>query len=314
MIDKKEIIFITHQMGTQGSYLNHLDLQQYLKDTEGYKIKFYCENVKKLHEVIQNSRRDYKIGKGEVKVLHKEIVEPGIVITDFQTLVLAKEIGLWVICKKLIVMDCIELTYHLKGMTHARFYPNIDLLQCLKNFYTEETLFLMPPCNYEIFKSKYPTLNAKVFYKTINVDMLNTISFENRPGYFYRWDDLKGYQDIVKEKFGDDVFNYEPEWKLKMGRKIPLKYNEVDHIFDYESLVYRRRKYLEYQEQLGRLIFEYILLGKTVYFAEEPFTDDGLTDYLKHFDIKFDDSNKIITTKEELKNRMENYADKPWTY
>jgi hypothetical protein len=298
-----EIIFITHQMGTQGSYINHLDLQQYLKDREEFKVKFYCENVKKLYEVIKNSRRSYTIGKGEVKVLRKEIVEPGVVITDFKTLSLAKEIGLWVICKKLIVMDSIELTYHLKDMKGARFYPNIDLLQCLKNFYTEETIFLMPPCNYEIFTSKYPELNAKVFFKKINIDALNTIQCENRPGYFYRWDDLKGYNDVVKKQFGNDGINYEPDWMLKKGKKIPRTYNEAPHVFDYESLVYRRRKYLEYQEQFGRLIFEYILLGKTVYFAAEKHTDDGLTDYLNHYGIEFD-GNRIVTTKEELTGKM----------
>ena len=117
---------------------------------------------------------------------------------------------------------------------------------------------------------------------------------------------LKGYKEDVLKKFGDHGINYEPDWKLKMGRKIPLKYNEVNHIFDYESLVYRRRKYLEYQEQFGRLIFEYILLGKTVYFAAERFTDDGLTDYLHHFDIQFD-GNKIVTTKDELREKMKDY-------
>jgi len=307
----KKAVFVVHQMGTQGSYLNHLDLQQYLKDHEGYKIKFYCENVKKLYDVIKNSRRSYEIGAGEVKVLRKDIIEPDLVFTDFKTLIMAKQLGLFVICRKLIVMDSIELTYHLKDMNYARFYYQVDVYQALRHFFAEEVLFLMPPNNHKLFKKKYPDLNSEVFYKHINVDMLKTLQFENRPGYFYRWDDLKGYEDLVKGKFGNDGFNYEPDWKLKMGRKIPLKYNEVDHIFDYEALVYRRRKYLEYQEQLGRLIFEYILLGKSVYFLDEPYTDDGLTDYLKHFNIRFS-KNMIITTKEELENKMRIYTDKPW--
>jgi len=303
----KQAVFITHQMGTQGSYLNHLDFQQYLKDHEGYKIKFYCENVKKLYEVIKNTRRDYQVGAGEVKVLRKEIIEPDLVITDFKTFITAKALGLFVICRHLIVMDSIELTYHLKDMRAARFYHYADLYESMRCFFTEKVTFLMPQNNYDIFKEKYPDLNAEVFYKNINVDMINTISCDNRPGYFYRWDDSKGYQDEVKEQFGDRIFNYEPDWKLKMGRKIPLKYNEVNHIFDFESLIYRRRKYLEYQEQFGRLIFEYILLGKTVYFAAEPFTDDGLTDYLRYFDIQFDSSNKILTTQTELTERMRFY-------
>jgi hypothetical protein len=148
----KQAVFITHQMGTQGSYLNHLDLQQYLKDHEDYKIKFYCENVKKLYEVIKNTRRDYKIGAGEVKILRKEIVEPDLVITDFKTLIMAPKLELFVICRKLIVMDSIELTYHLKDMKGARFYYNIDLYKALRCFFAKEIVFLMPYNNHNIFR------------------------------------------------------------------------------------------------------------------------------------------------------------------
>lgn len=306
----KQVVFITQQMGVQGSYLNHLDLQQYLKDHEGYKIKFYCENVKKLYEVIKDTRRDYTIGTGEVKILKKEIIEPEVVITDFKTLMMAEKLGMWVICKKLLVMDSIELTYHLKDMKGARFYHPGDIYKSLKQFYTNETVFLMPQNNYDIFTKKHPDLDAKVFYKTINVDMIKTLKHENRPGYYFRWDDLKGYADVVQERFGEGTY-HEPDWKLKMGRKIPLKYNEVPHVFDYQEFVYRRRKYLEFQEQFGRLIFEYILLGKTVHFYNEPHTDDGLTDYLRHYDITFN-GNTITTTKEELENKMRVYIDRPW--
>jgi len=299
-------------MGTQGSYLNHLDLQQYLKDQEGYKIKFYCENVKKLYEVIKNSRRLYTLGKGEVKILKKEIVEMDTVITDFKTLIMVKKLGIWVVCKKLLIMDSIELTYHLKNTKNARFFYDVNIYESLKQFYTEETIFLMPPNNYKIFKKRYPTLKSKIFFKKINVNMLNTITFEDRFGYFYRWDDSKEYIHLVENKFGPYGHCYEPEWKFKMGRKIPLKYNEIDHIFDYKDLVYRRRKYLEYQEQFGRLIFEYILLDKNVFFLNEPFKNDGLTDYLKHYNIKFNSMNKVITTKKELMEHMKFYKDKPW--
>ena len=309
---KETIVFLTHQLGIQGSFLNHLDLQQYLKDHEGYNIRFYCENVKKLFEVVKNSRRSYQFNKGEPKVLRKEIIEPGVVITDFKTLIMMSELDSWVICNKLIVMDSIELTYHLKDIKNARFYYHVDVYKALKRFYTNEVLFLMPPNNCKLFNEQYPDLNAQPFFKTINVDMLNTLQCDNRPGYFFRWDDHKNYQEMVRETFGDDGANYEPDWTLKKGRKIPLKYNEINHIFDYEALVYRRRKYLEFQEQFGRLIFEYILLGKTVYFMGEKFTDDGLTDYLNHYDIKFD-GNKIITSKDELAERMKKYDERPWS-
>ncbi len=182
----KKAVFITNQKGTQGSYLNHLDLQQYLKDHESYKIKFYCENVKKLYEIIKNTRRSYTIGKGEVKVIRKEIVEPDLVITDINTLITAEQSDMWVICNKLLVMDSIELTYHLKDMKHARFFHDVDIREALKRFYTKETVFLMPPNNYVLFKKKYPDLKSRVFFKNINVDMINTLKHENRPGYYFK--------------------------------------------------------------------------------------------------------------------------------
>lgn len=307
----KEIIFLVHQMGTQGSYLNHLDLQQYLKDVKGYKIRFYCENVKKLFNVIKDSRRSYTIRKGEVKILRKDIIEPETVITDFKTVIKAKELGLSVICKKLIIMDTIELTYYLKDMNHARFYYDVDLYNCLRHFYTKELLFLMPPNNYELFKKKHPDLNAKSFFKIININMLKTLVHENREGYFFRWDDDQDYIREIKEKYGNNCYYCEPEWTKKNEFKVPLKYKESNHLFDYKNFIYRRRKYLEYEEQFGRIIFEYILLGKNVYFLNEKFTNDGLTDYLKHYNIKFD-GQKIITNKEELEEQMIEYSYQPW--
>lgn len=302
----KTITFLTNHKGIQGSFMNHLDLQQYLKDHEGYKIKFYCENVKKLLEVIKLSRREYHFEKGEIKILKKELelITGDVIITDFKTLIANKENKQMIACKKLLVMDSIELTYHLKDMKHARFYYKLNLRKLIKGFYTQDIIFLMPPNNYELFKIKYPDLKAQVYFKSINVDMLNTIKHKNVDGYFFRWDTSNEDNEQIIDKFGDKAISFTPEWTLKNKRRVPLKYNEAGFIFDYQNLIYRRRKYLEYQEQFGRLIFEYILMGKTVYFLNEPYTDDGLTDYLRHYDIQFDSNNKIITTKQELIDRM----------
>lgn len=307
----KEITFVVHQMGTQGSYLNHLDLQQYLKDVEGYKVKFYCENVKRLFQVIKDSRRQYTIGKGEVKVLTKDILEPSVVITDFKSIIELKEKGTFLGCKKLIVFDSIELTYHLKNMTNARFYYDLDLYDCLKFVYTDEIEFLMPSSNLFLFTQRYPDLKAKRFYKKINTQVLDTMSFENRPGHFFRWDVNNTYIEDIKQKFGDNCYCFEPEWIETNGRNVPLKYNESKHIFDYEAFIYRRREYLNYEEQFGRLIFEYILLGKDVYFLDRPFQSDCLTDYLCHYNIEFDRF-KVTTTAEELKTKMKVYEEQPW--
>ena len=298
-------------MGVQGSYLNHLDLQQHLKDVEGYDVKFYCESIPRLQDTIKSTRRSYSFQEGELYELQKEIVEYETVITDFKSLLMLHKMGYFVICKHLLVMDSIELTYNLKGMTNARFYNDTKIDDMVKQIYADKVTFLMPPCNYEIFKEKYPNLNGRIFYKNINTRILDTLECENRQGYFFRWDDIKGYDANIREHFGKDGYNFEPDWKMKMGRKIPLKYNETNHIFDYEALVYRRRKYLEYQEQYGRLIFEYILLGKKVYFAEDPYADDGLTDYLKYFEIEFS-TNEITTSREELAYKMGMYIDRPW--
>ncbi len=306
----KPITFITNHKGIQGSYMNHLDLQQYLKDNKNYKIKFYCENVKKLFEVIKLSRRKYNFKKGEVKIIKDNLIIPNTTITDFKTLLMFHQEKKWLACKNLIVMDSIELTYHLKDMKQARFYYNTNLKKVLQNFYTDKILFLMPPNNYKIFKKRYPNLKSQIYFKSINIDMLNTIKYQNQDGFFYRWDTSNNDNEQIINQFGKKTISFTPEWILKNQRRIPLKYNEFNFIFDYKNLIYRRRKYLEYQEQFGRLIFEYILMGKTVYFLNKPYTDDGLTDYLKHYNIQFE-NNKIITTKQELINRMRNISQ-PW--
>lgn len=305
------ITFIVHHMGVQGSFINHLDLQQYLKDVEGHEIKFYCENVKRLFEVVKNSRRNYTFKKGEVKLLKKDIVDFNTVITDFKTLINLHKLKINIVCDKLLVMDTIELSYHLKGMTNARFYYDVDIHNLFRGIYYNEIYFLMPDNNVRLFHKLYPSLNAIPFYKHININILNTIQHENLNGYFYRWD-VEDSEDLIKQKFGDNCFSFPPTWtKNKIGSVVPLKYNEVDHIFDYKNLIYRRRKYLSYEEQFGRLIFEYILLNKTVYFLNEKHTEDGLTDYLNHFNIEFN-GDRIVTSKEELSERMKIYHDRPW--
>lgn len=309
---RKKIVFITHQMGTQGSYLNLLDLQQYLRTVEEYDIKFYCENVKKLFKVRKDSRRTYKYRSGEIKTLTKDIIEPETVITDFNTIIQLSEKGMSVICKKLIIMDTVELAYHLKGIRNARFFYDINLYKVLEHFYANEIVFLMPPNNYEIFQKKYPDLNAHIFFKKINVDMVDRIKYKRYGGNFFRWDDDLTYKNEVRSKYGMDCFCYEPEWTTNQnGASVPLKYKEADHIFDYQAFIYRRRKYLEYEEQFGRLIFEYILLGKPVYFMGNKYTNDGLSDYLKHYNIQFI-GDKIITKREDLRKQMEYYTFKPW--
>jgi hypothetical protein len=287
-------------------------MQQYLKDIEGHSIKFYCTNVKHLFNVMNNSRRKYTFKKGEIKKLRKDLFDvDSTVITDYKTLISLRNMKVNIICNKILIMDCVELSYHLKGMKNARFYNHVDIRSHLRGIYANKTVFLMPPNNIKLFREKYPDLEGQTFFKHINIDMLNTIECENRDGYFYRWN-IDIDDDEIKKEFGPDCYSFPPTWTTNAaGVRVPLKYNESDHLFDYKNLIYRRRSYLSYEEQFGRLIFEYILLGKTVYFLNEKHTDDGLTDYLNHFDIHFQ-GNKITTSKEELTEKMNVYIDKPW--
>jgi CRISPR/Cas system CMR-associated protein Cmr5 small subunit len=169
----------------------------------------------------------------------------------------------------------------------------------------------MPPNNVKLFRKKYPELECRPFFKHINIDVLNTIKTKDLDGYFYRWD-IEDDDEKIKGEFGERCYSFPPTWTTNRdGMKVPLKYTESEHLFNYKNLIYRRRSYLSYEEQFGRLIFEYILLGKTVYFLNEKHTEDGLSDYLTHFNISFC-VKKIITSKEELTERMERYDDKPW--
>jgi hypothetical protein len=89
--------------------------------------------------------------------------------------------------------------------------------------------------------------------------------------------------------------------------------NQEHTIFDYKGLIYYRRRKFYYHEQFGRLIFEFIVLGKEVHFIDDPFLiEDGLTDYLRHYEIEFD-KRKIITSSNKLIQKMEEpYETKPW--
>ena len=77
-----------------------------------------------------------------------------------------------------------------------------------------------------------------------------------------------------------------------------------DPYFDHD-LVYKRREEVMWHEQFGRRVFEFILLGKKIYFGNDPLMiKDGFSDYLWYYDIKT--KNGEVTTKpEELSERME---------
>jgi hypothetical protein len=243
--------------------MNLLDLYQYLKDRANLNVTFYCKAKRKLDEIVEKSLRSYSLL--EVRTVYNIIFElPNVVITDFVSLARLHMAGIPIVCKKLVVMDNVELSYHLERMTDALYYIDVDLEKCL-GFHRYETVeFLMPPINHREFIKRYPDIPARIFFKKINCDMLKTIKTSSNGKRFYR-------KDIVSREF-------------PMAEEL----DDLTKMFEYDAYLYYKRKELEYFEQFGRLIFEFVMLGKDVDFGCDPNgmrTVDGFTDYLIHYGL-----------------------------
>lgn len=293
-----KIALVTHHLGIHGSYINQLDFSHYLRKA-GYEIVFYCESVKKLFENIKRSQRKYEFQSGEIKVVREQpIIEPELIVTDFATFCKLAELNISLCSKKILVFDTVELSYHLNNTTSAKYFLKTDLMECCHKHFFNEVLFLMPPSNIAAFKTMYPGLKAEVIFKRINIDLLKTIRCENIDGFFYRWDDID-VTSRVKELF--------------IGNCVSLPEEKEEDLFNFKNLVYYKRERIAKYEQFGRLVFEYILLGKSVYFLDDPFAfNDGMRDYLEFYNIQTSQHGLVTTAKEELEQRMLNYDFRPW--
>lgn len=293
------ITILSHHLGLQGSYLNILDFNHYLNAKTNYEVTFHTLNYVDLFNVTRGSKRLYTFNKLKLLKDYKPNPE-SVVVTDFKTLIKIFKMNIRVVCKKLIVMDNNELSYHLNNVRQAKFYPkNININRLIKPHQYEEILFLFPPSNVDKFKKMYPDIPFRIFFKKINWDLLKWIPRDNIDKLYYRFDDVDSKQQI-EHKYGDNLITFN-------------EYEELD-LWDYKGMVYYRRKHLEYYEQFGRLIFEFIMLGKEVHFLNNPFEiEDGLSDYLRHYDIQFDENYKVITPTENLIDLMKlEYNFKPW--
>jgi len=294
----KKITILSHHLGLQGSYLNILDFNNYLQ--QEYKVLFYCLDYKDLYNITRGSKRLYSFNK--IKLLIDYKPDPtSTVITDFKTLVKIFKMNIKVVCDKLIILDNNELSYHLNDVRQAKFFhKNLNINRLIKSHQYKEILFLFPPSNVSKFKELYPDIPFQIFFKKINWDLLKQIKLNQKDRLYWRFDDIDMLEEMEK-KYGDKLQTFD-------------EYDEID-LWDYKGMIYYRRKHLEYYEQLGRLVFEFIMLGKEVYFLKNPFeVNDGLSDYLRHYDIKFDENYKVITPAENLIDLMKlDYKDKPWS-
>lgn len=294
-----DITILSNHLGIQGSYLNILDFQHYLQTTENLKVLFYTNDFKELMHVTRGSRRPYKFD--EVKLLKQyEPNSNAIIVTDFKTLIKLFKDNMRIVCRKLIIMDNNELSYHLNDMRQAKFFHrNLNINRLLKPHKFNEVEFLFPKSNEEKFSSKYPDIPYTIFYKKISWNLLKEIPVCSLNRLFYRFDDINVKEQMIK-KYGSNVITFD-------------EYMELD-LWKYKGLIYYRRKHLDYYEQLGRLIFEFIMVGKEVHFLKDPFeVDDGLSDYLNYYAIEFDDDYTVLNSPENLINKMETeYKYKPW--
>lgn len=282
------ISIFSYHLGIQGSNLNLLDFNRYLQD-DGKQVTFYTKFAHDLMKVVKQSKRPYRFDElKEISDYNGEKL--GTVFTDFKSLIKMFKDKIKINCDKMYVFDNNELSYHLNDSKSAKFYhDNIDLNEIMKTHKYKDVMFFMPPSNIKKFEEKYD-FNHRVFFKKIHPKLLQKIPFKEKDILWYRFDDID-VQKEMKEKYGIYV-ETRPE------------YDEVN-LWDYKGLIYYRRKHLNYYEQLGRLVFEFILLGKEVHFLKDPFEiRDGLADYLEFYEIKFDENFKVLTTASELAEKM----------
>lgn len=285
----KKIVIVSNHKDINGSPINLLDFQDYLINRLN-DVVFYCGHEWHTKNIISSSLRKYKIGT--VKVIKDLIVHRRCnVVTDFMSLI---NLDVPIICKKLIVFDNAELSYHLNGITNFFYKKDIgDLRKILSKHHFSKVFFLMPKCNYEKFVVKYPDIPASIFYKKINIQALLTVPFNDNKRWYFR-----GERDGNEP---DGIVDYYNQSKI-VDRLID---DSLKNMFEYHGYIYYRRKDRSQFEQFGRCIFEFLIMGKRVHYFDHPNdTNDGLKDYWNHYG-KGD--------KEIVRMMMcENYDYRPW--
>ena len=276
--------------GIHGSLMNLLDLQDYLI-RRGHEIDFICLDRFHLQTNLKRTIRQYKIGKvydketltcRGIKTSGVVLKRNEIIITDFKSLIS------WphpINCKKLVILDNVELSYHLDNIV-IDFYPKDigDIRKVLAQHGYKDHIFCMPASNLKKFRIKYPDLNSQIFYKKINIEALCTAKMGDNGKAFFRGDDSPaGILDLIP---------------------VPDKLDDLTQVFNYNSYVYYRRADRAFYEQFGRLVFEFIILNKNVHFFDKPFQKkDGLNDYWNFYGK---DRDFIID------KMLDDYKDAPW--
>lgn len=154
-------------------------------------------------------------------------------------------------------------------------------------------MFRLNNNNEIINKSNFVYLCTPVILNNINNIKCNFIEYYSRFSQF-RLDNIKVSNNNI---VFDDYNNYDT-----------LKYNNKFNIHTYSGIIYKRRDFYKenmYLEMKGKLLFEFLYFNKYVYYNSKPKSfDDGLTDYLKYFNIDDNISQQLKITKDELYNKI----------
>lgn len=215
------ISIVSTNFRMSGSYINHLDTQQFL--SKDFEVNYYYDDRETpLWKMLLETKRLYTI-QNPIKI--KKVIEDDIIITDVRGLIVLTKEGHELNCDKLIVFDCAELTYHLKNLYDAPMwlfwldYSYKDSIYEYLDFNAKDIQFLMPPSNFKIFVNRYPDLDAKIFFKKINLEVIkkrrnkyfkNDITYSRRPEVL--WHEQMGrrvFEFLLtgnKVTFGNDPF------------------------------------------------------------------------------------------------------------
>lgn len=209
------------------------------------------------------------------------------------------------------------------------FFPEIDfdIIQSKKEFIEANKTFVNLVASAETIYSMFVPVTAKriivldslSFYRLKNdtrfrsrMNMLKNAYFLMNPWTEYLFDSVYGKKFTYYHKFSRERLDFlKKKFKIcnnnnilcrKYGRKNP-EFNS----FEYDSLYYYRYVCVDgnFVENIGKLIFEYRYLEKDVYYSPHTKTiDDGLTFYLKLFNVDDSACQDIYISDRDIESRL----------
>ena len=269
MNSNKKIVLLFYFFQCNGSYTSIIDLYfnliKYRIDVELYIILKNSSNALFFKTLCEFPK--FKFNLITLERLHTIIDDTSILITTAGTVFFSYPYIKSLKYKDIIILDgSIFFTNECKNINNSEYYQKLNKYKILGN-----------PYNKKYFKEDN---NYYTYYHKFSIERLNYLN--NR------------YSSISKGSLIRDS-SIKSQFYFNMFHK-------------YSCYKYKRCHYWDnniYFENIGKLIFEYKYMNKKVFYSTENKTiDDGLTYYLKLFDIddKFDQ--EITITPEEVIDKL----------